>query len=137
MAGVDDYQYSLTGTANPVNAYKLDFGVRQTNFKADFTYYLDSKNTFDFGLSSIYYNLNPDDDEPYGIRSLVVPEVVEPEQALESALYLGDKYDITSKLSVTAGIRYSLYAYLRTNRLTTTLPKSAERECKRNRQRYL
>ncbi len=112
MAGVDDYQYSLTGTANPVNAYKLDFGIRQTNFKADFTYYLNSKNTVDFGLSSIYYNLNPGDDEPYGAKSLVAPEVVEPEQALESALYIGDKYDITSKFSVSAGVRYSLYAYL-------------------------
>ena len=112
MAGVDDYQYSLTGTANPVNAYKLDFGVRQTNFKADFTYYLNSKNTLDFGLSSIYYNLNPGDDEPYGARSLVTPEVVEAEQALESALYIGDKYDITPKFTVSAGVRYSLYAYL-------------------------
>src|SRR5471030_3139911 len=30
MTGVDDYQYSVTNTANPVNAYKLNFGVRQT-----------------------------------------------------------------------------------------------------------
>jgi len=112
MAGVDDYQYSVTGTANPVNAYKLDFGVRQTNFKADFTYYLNSKNTLDFGLSSIYYNLNPGRDEPYGASSLVTPAAVEPEQALESALYVGDKYDITPKFSVSAGLRYSLYAYL-------------------------
>jgi hypothetical protein len=112
MAGVDDYQYSVTGTANPVNAYKLNFGIRQTNFKADFNYYLNSKNALNFGLSSIYYNLNPGDDEPYGTKSLVVPTAVAPEQALESALYLGDKYDITPKFSVSAGIRYSLYAYL-------------------------
>jgi hypothetical protein len=112
LAGIDDYQYSVASTANPVNAYKLNFGVKQTNFKTDFTYYLNPKNTLDFGLSSIYYNLNPGDNEPNGAKSLVLPDVVPAEQALESALYLGDKYDITPDLSISAGIRYSLYAYL-------------------------
>lgn len=111
-AGVDRYQYNVSSTANPVNAYKLNFAVRQTNFKADFTYYLNSKNTIDFGLSSIYYKLNPGDFEPNGIKSLVVPDAVPLEQALESALYIGDKYDITPDLSISAGLRYSLYAYL-------------------------
>jgi hypothetical protein len=111
-AGIDDYQYSVASTANPVDAYKLNFEVKQTNFKADFNYYLNPKNTINFGLSSIYYNLNPGDNEPNGAKSLVLPDVVPAEQALESALYLGDKYDITPDLSVSAGIRYSLYNYL-------------------------
>lgn len=34
------------------------------------------------------------------------------EQALESALYLSDKYSITQALSVEAGLRYSLYNFL-------------------------
>ena len=112
MAGVDDYQYNIASSANPVNAYKLNFAVRQTNFKADFTYYLNSKNTMDFGLSSIYYNLNPGDEEPNGAKSLIASDVVPTEKALENALYIGDKYDIRPDLSISAGIRYSLYAYL-------------------------
>jgi hypothetical protein len=112
MAGLDDYQYDVASTANPVNAYKLNFAVKQTDFKADFNYYLNPKNTINFGLSSIYYSLNPGDNEPNGSRSLVAPDVVPAEHALESALYLGDKYDVTPDLSLSAGIRYSLYAYL-------------------------
>jgi outer membrane receptor protein involved in Fe transport len=111
-AGIDDYQYSISSTAIPIDGYKLDFAVKQTNFKADFTYYLNSKNTLDFGLSSIYYNLDPGDFEPYGKGSLAIPQTVEPEQALESALYIGDKYDVTPDLSFNFGIRYSLYNYL-------------------------
>lgn len=111
-AGIDDYQYNVSSTANPVNAYKLNFAVKQTNFKADFNYYLNTKNTIDFGLSSIYYNLNPGSEEPNGTKSLVAPDAVQPEQALESAIYLGDKYDITPDFEVSAGLRYSLYAYL-------------------------
>ena len=111
-AGNDHYQYNTSSSDNPVNAYKLGFDINQTNFKADFTYYVNPKNTIDFGLGSILYKLNPGDFEPNGSKSLVVPNVVPAERALESALYLGDKYDITPDLLVSVGLRYSLYNYL-------------------------
>ncbi|WP_299290253.1 TonB-dependent receptor [uncultured Mucilaginibacter sp.] len=111
-AGNDHYQYNTSSSDNPVNAYKLGFDINQTNFKADFTYYVNPKNTIDFGLGSILYKLNPGDFEPNGSKSLVVPNVVPAERALESALYLGDKYDITPDLLVSFGLRYSLYNYL-------------------------
>ena len=112
MTGIDDYQYDVSSTANPVNAYKLNFAVKQYDLKADFNYYLNPKNTINFGLSGINYHLNPGDNEPNNAKSLVLPDQIPLEQALESALYLGDKYDVTPKLSLSAGIRYSLYAYL-------------------------
>lgn len=110
--GIDRYNYDISSSAIPIDAYKLSFDVKQTTLKADFTYYLNKDNILDFGLSSIYYNLDPGDFEPNGKASLVVPDAVPAERALESALYVGDKYDITSNLSISAGIRYSLYNYL-------------------------
>ncbi|HEY4323006.1 MAG TPA: TonB-dependent receptor [Mucilaginibacter sp.] len=110
--GFDGYQYGVSSTGIPVNGFDLKFGVKQTNVKTDFTYYLNKNNTLDFGLSSIYYSLNPGDFEPKGEASLIVPDVVPAEQATESALYIGNKYDITPNLSVSAGLRYSLYNYL-------------------------
>jgi hypothetical protein len=112
MAGIDDYQYDVSSTANPVNAYKLNFAVKQYDLKTDFNYYLNTKNTINFGFSAINYHLNPGDNEPNNPKSLVAPDQVPMEQALESALYIGDKYDVTPELSISAGIRYSLYAYL-------------------------
>jgi len=44
-----------------------------------------------------------------GKRSLVVADQVAPEQALESALYISDHYNISSSLSADAGIRYSMF----------------------------
>jgi hypothetical protein len=111
-AGVDRYQYDIASYDNPVNAYKLKFDINQTNFKADFTYYVNRKNTVNFGLSSIYYKLHPGDYQPNNVKSLVQPDVIPAQQALESALYLGDKYDITDDLSISAGVRYSLYNFL-------------------------
>jgi hypothetical protein len=110
--GVDRYQYDITSTANPVNGYDLGFNITQSNFKTDFTYYLSNKHTIDFGLSSLYYNINPGTFEPDGAGSLVLPQVIAAEQALESALYLGDKYDVTNNLTISAGVRMNVYNYL-------------------------
>ena len=111
-AGVDDYQYSIASQANAVDAFNLAFKIKQENFKADFTYYLSNKHTIDFGVSSILYNINPGTYEPDGAASLVLPQIVPQEQALESAIYLGDKYDITPKFTISAGVRYNIYNYL-------------------------
>ena len=112
LVGYDRYQYSISSDANPVNGYNLNYNINQSNFKADFTYYLNRNNTLDFGVSSIYYKLHSGNFEPYNNQSLVVPDVVPAEQALESALYFGDKYDVTPDLTVDLGVRYSLYDYL-------------------------
>jgi hypothetical protein len=111
-AGIDDYQYSISSQANAVDAFNLAFKIKQENFKADFTYYLSNKHTIDFGISSVLYDINPGNYEPDGVASLVLPQVVPQEQALESAIYLGDKFDITPKLTVSAGVRYNIYNYL-------------------------
>ena len=111
-AGYDHYQYSIGSEANPVNAYLFHFDIGQINFKTDFTYYLSPKHTLSFGLNATRYKIDPGTNEPVGAKSEVTPVVVPAEQALESALYLGDKYDITPELSLSVGVRYSMYNYL-------------------------
>jgi CarboxypepD_reg-like domain/TonB-dependent Receptor Plug Domain len=122
MAGVDDYNYSITSTGNPVNGYKLSFEINQYNFHGDFTYNLNSVHTLDFGVSSIYYKLYPGSLDPQGSKSLVVPDHVQAEQALESAAYLGDRINLGTKFSVNVGIRYSLYNYLGPQNVYTYAP---------------
>ena len=126
--GLDRYQYDVSSSANPVNAYKLGFDINQTNVKADFNYYLSRQHTIDFGISSILYKLDPGTFGPNGAKSLVLPDVVPAEQALESALYLGDKFDVSTNFSISAGVRYSLYNYLgpqTINNYAPNLPKTS------------
>ncbi|WP_295673026.1 TonB-dependent receptor [uncultured Mucilaginibacter sp.] len=112
MGGYDKYQYSISSNVNPVDAYQFNFDINQINFKTDLTYYINSKNTISFGVNSIRYKIDPGSNQPFSAKSQVTPDVVPAEQALESALYLGDKYAITTALSVSAGIRYAMYNYL-------------------------
>lgn len=110
--GLDYYKFENGSTANPVNAYNLSFDIKQANFRADFNYALNPKHTFDFGLTSILYKLHPGTYTPNGKSSLVAGDTVEAEQALESAIYVGDKYEVSSKFSVDGGLRFSAYNYL-------------------------
>ena len=121
-AGVSQYGYKVSADRNPVNAYDLDFGINQSNFKADFNYFPNTKHTIDFGVSSTYYKLKPGTYLPRGEQSLVASDVVPNEQALESALYIGDRYDISTRLSISFGLRYSLYNYLGPKAVFTYAP---------------
>ncbi len=117
--GLDQYSYTISSIKLPLNAYKMGFDIHQTYFKTHFNYYLNNSHTIDFGLNSIYYKLNPGYFNPDGKASLVVPDQMEKEQALESALYVNDRYNITSGFTVEAGIRFSLYNYLGPKKVNT------------------
>ncbi len=110
--GFTKYQYSVVSEKNPVNAFKLAFTIEQTNAKADFSYFIGERHTLDFGASSIHYKLHPGSYSPQGNESLAIPETVQAEQGLESAFYLSDRFEITPKLSLNVGLRYSLFHYL-------------------------
>ena len=121
-AGYDRYDYSVSSNQNPINAFKLAFDINQVTARFDFTYSPSASHTIDFGLNSIFYKLHPGSFEPEGDKSLVVPDMVEAEQALESAIYLGDKFTVSPKFSIDAGIRYSLYNYLGPHHVFTYPP---------------
>jgi hypothetical protein len=107
--GTDHYDYVNKSDHNPVNAYKMSFGIDQNNLKGDFNYLFNTKHKIDLGFSSIYYKLKPGSFEPNHKESLVLPTIVQNEQALESAVYISDRYDITKKLSFSPGVRYSIF----------------------------
>ncbi|MFD2719361.1 TonB-dependent receptor domain-containing protein [Hymenobacter monticola] len=106
------YDYDVTSTQNPVTASQLKYAIEQSGARADFTYYPNNRHTVDFGGSTLLYNIAPGSFLPRGDQSLIRPDVLSKERALESALYVSDKFDITSRFSVSAGLRYSFFQAL-------------------------
>jgi hypothetical protein len=127
--GYDRYNYFISSENNPVNAYKLAFDINQSYFKAHFNYFLNSKHAMEFGFNTLYYKLDPGTFVPFAKTSLIIPDTVHQEQALESAIYLSDKFTITPQLVLEAGLRYSVYNYLgqqNVNEYAPGLPKNED-----------
>lgn len=112
VVGYDQYLYDVSSDNNKLNAFKLGFDISQFNFKTDFEYFLNTTNAFDFGISSIRYKLSPGYLRPYSNESMVVADEVRAEQALENAAYFTHRFNPNSKLSISTGIRFSLFNYL-------------------------
>ena len=106
--GYDHYDYQTMDKKDPMAAYKLSFGINQLFAKADFVYVQDD-HKIDFGFKTILYDINGGVYDPEGEESMVKPDKIQKEKALETAFYIGDQWDITSKLSVNAGLRYSIF----------------------------
>ncbi|MGB4399227.1 MAG: carboxypeptidase-like regulatory domain-containing protein [Daejeonella sp.] len=126
--GKDFYGYNISGNEIPTISYKLDFNVNQSNFKSDFTWYLNPRHTIDLGFGSIYYKLNPGNFQPLNEASLTKPDRLDAQQALESAVYIGDRFDVNQKLSLNYGVRYSLYNYLGPQQVNTYISGSPREE---------
>lgn len=112
VAGYDQYLYNVSSDKNKINAFKLGFDINQFNFKTDFEYYLNTTQAFDFGISTIRYKLNPGFLEPYSQESVVLEDKVSAEQAFEHAAYFTHRFNPGSKLSISTGLRYSMFNYL-------------------------
>ena len=110
-AGYDHYNNHTENSENPATAYDLDFGIDQYHGQLDFEWQAHEAHQLSFGASALAlsYGLNPGEYLAKGDASLVLDDRLQREKALESALYVGDKWDITPALSVEGGVRYSMF----------------------------
>ncbi|AEI48332.1 TonB-dependent receptor [Runella slithyformis] len=116
------YQYDIGSQRVPINAFDLKFDISQSTAKADFTYFLHRQHTLDFGVNAVYYKLYPGTLQPAHPESLLIPDIMESEQAAESAVYLEDRFDVNPRLSLTGGIRFSMFNYLGPKTVYTYTP---------------
>jgi hypothetical protein len=103
------YAYAMSSNLVPENAFVMDFDIRQWSTKASFEYFLNAKHTLDAGVEAIHYKLSPGNLNPNHSASLVTTDNLQHERARETAVYLGDHFELTHKLLLYAGARYSFY----------------------------
>jgi hypothetical protein len=106
------YAYDVRSEQNPVTASALSYRIDQGSLRADFSFFPNARHSIDFGVSSQLYDIEPGTLQPRAEASLIQPVQLERERALESALYASDRWDLTPRLSVSLGLRYSLFQAL-------------------------
>ena len=108
-AGLDHYDYFNEETAVPSMAARLSFGIDQLWAKLHIRHRLSEKQVLNYGLSVQHYNVQAGKYEPVGEQSAIMLNQLQKEKALESAVYIDYERSLTDKLSVSAGLRYTMF----------------------------
>ena len=108
-AGLDHYDYFNEDRNVPSMAARLSFGIDQVWGKLHIRQRLSEKQTLSYGLSVQHYNVQAGKYEPVGMESRIKTDQLQREKALESAAYIDYERSLTEKLSVSAGLRYSMF----------------------------
>lgn len=106
------YKYNIGFAKSAENAFDLNYRIGNTAFKTDFGYTLNSKHNLRFGLNALYYQLAPGEIMARGGASIVNSRKLDAEQGVENAVYIGDEFEYSPRLSLYAGIRLSYFALL-------------------------
>ena len=102
------YHYNLGG---PEGVFAFDWSANITNYnlKSDISYFANPNNTFRAGIDVLVYKFNPGAFEGIGEGSIFSDFQIEPQYALEPAIYISNQQSITSNLSLDYGVRYSVF----------------------------
>lgn len=111
------YQVSESDTSRSWEAYRINSALLYKNFKWNFSWLPNENHALDFGINAVLYNIQPGKLNGLFNESIIEPVQMQPEKALENAVYLTDNFAITPKLSLDLGVRYSLYSYLGPNKI--------------------
>ncbi|MEC5166880.1 hypothetical protein RCH18_002629 [Flavobacterium sp. PL11] len=101
-----DYYYGLD---LDFVGFKWDSGIKNYNIKYDFKNYISDKFKLNYGVNGIYYEFNPGTIKPSDENSGINFDQLDKKYAFEPALYLNADHDISNKVSVSYGLRYSLF----------------------------
>jgi hypothetical protein len=104
-----DYYYGLR---LDFVGFNWDSGIKNYNIKYDFKHYITDKFKLNYGLQSHYYDFNPGKIEPTGEDSGINPEQLDKKYAMENAIYADAEHQISNKISLSYGLRFSNFLRL-------------------------
>lgn len=107
-----NYRFDIEYDGNANNDFKLNYNIDEIELKLNMQYLPNKKHAINYGIASKLYDVEPGNLTPEGSESIIDPLTIPTERALESGLFISDNFTINEKLSVYAGLRYSIYMYL-------------------------
>lgn len=106
-----DYQFAFEAVQSQFE-FKMFSGIRDYNFKSDFTYMPDGRNNISFGMNYTFHTFIPSGvSAKIGDTELNTGDIVKL-YANEAAVYLSDDFDITEKFKIVAGVRGTFFQHI-------------------------
>lgn len=101
-----DYYYGLD---LDFIGFKWDSGIKNYNVKYDFKNYISDKFKLNYGVNGIYYEFNPGTIKPSDANSGINFDQLDKKYAFEPALYINADHEISDKIALSYGLRYSMF----------------------------
>lgn len=101
-----DYYYGLD---LDFVGFKWDSGIRNYNIKYDFKNYISDKFKLNYGVNGIYYEFNPGTIKPSDENSGINFAQLDKKYAFEPAVYINADHEISDKIALSYGLRYSMF----------------------------
>jgi len=101
-----DYYYGLD---LDFVGFKWDSGIKNYNIKYDFKNYISDKFKLNYGINAIYYDFNPGTIKPSNEDSGINFDQLDKKYAFEPSLYISAVQEVSNRLSLSYGLRYSLF----------------------------
>jgi hypothetical protein len=106
-----DYKFEF-GAEQTEFEFRLFSGIRDWNLKTDFSFLPDIRHHIKFGANYIYHTFTPSNASARSGEVVFDFGRIVRLYAHEGAAYVQDNWDITEKLAVNAGIRYSFFMHI-------------------------
>ena len=104
----NDYKFKF-GAAQESFEVAMSSGIRDVSAKIDFDYYASPQHRLKFGLISTYHKFTPNVFSGRQDSTEFNPPNEGAKYAIENALYVQDDWDVSDKLKVAAGLRWSAF----------------------------
>ena len=105
------YNYDVSSESIITEAFVMSHTINSTGLKADFNLFK-GRHEINFGIDAVRYSVSPGDYMPASDSSLVIPNSIQKEKALETSVYIEDRFALNDHVSINAGIRFpSFFAF--------------------------
>lgn len=101
-----DYYYGLK---LDFVGFEWDSGIKTYNLKYDFKNYISNNFKLNYGVNGIYYDFNPGIIKPSNENSGINLFQLDKKYAFEPAVYVDAEHKVSEKISLSYGMRYSMF----------------------------
>ncbi len=108
---VSQYDYEMGIGRDTLSKGNLFYKLGQKILKGEFSFVPNETHKIDFGNESTLFHLNSGSIEPATQWSSIVPRDIGTEQGADVSFYVSDEMKVNELLSLTAGLRFSLFSY--------------------------
>ena len=90
-------------------AFSLDSGIEYTKVRPELIFDLSANQSLNLGIEANVYRADPGSIVPTTPESTTIPKSVDEEKARDISFYLTDDYTLNDNISLSAGVRYTIY----------------------------